>query len=157
MPDSSIFISYSRHDAALVGPLTQLLRATGGGVFRDMESIQPGTKWRVAISDAIDSCQTFLLFWCAHSARSQEVKVEYGQALALSRPVVPVLLDQSVLPPELAEYQAIDLGGALGDHLMEAPGLKGREPAYVLRRPGDWELDQGRAALMQGLAALIGT
>jgi hypothetical protein len=124
-------------------------------VFRDIDSIQPGTRWRVAISDAIDSCQTFLLFWCAHSSRSQEVRVEHDQAITLGRPVVPVLLDQSVLPGELAEYQAIDLSGALGDHLTEAPWLKGREPAYVLRHPGEWELDQGRAALMKGLADLI--
>ena len=148
-------MSYSRHDAPLVGPLTQLLRAAGGDIFRDLDSIQPGTKWRVAISSAIDSCQTFLLFWCAHAARSQEVRSEYEQAIALDRLVVPIVLDGELLPQELAEYQAIDLTSVLGSHVMDVPGLKGRERPTMLRAPQDWELQLGRAALVKGLAAVI--
>ena len=147
-------MSYSRHDAPLVGPLTQLLRATGGAVFRDTESIAPGTKWRVAIAEAIESAQTVLVFWCAHSARSAEVRAEYQQAMALGRPVVPVRLDWSDLPDELAEYQAIDLSGALGPHLTEARGVKGREGAYVLRRLRESELEEGANELARQLETM---
>lgn len=155
MSNWSVFMSYSRHDAALVGPLTQLLRITGGAVFRDLDSIQPGTKWRVAISSAIDSCETFLLFWCAHSLRSQEIRAEYEQAIALSRPVIPVLLDRSELPEELAEYQTIDLSIALGDHLTPMQGMKGREAGYVLREPSTWEIEQAQEELVKGLASVV--
>ena len=154
MADCSVFMSYSRHDAPLVGPLTQMLRAAGGEVFRDMDSIQPGTKWRVAIASAIDSCQTFLLFWCAHAAASREGAAEYEQAIQLDRLIVPVILDGELLPEQLADYQAIDLSFALGKHVAEVPGIKGRQASAALREPREWELEQGRSQFMKGFAAI---
>ncbi len=101
MTESSVFISYSRKDSEIVVPLVQLLRAAGGGVFRDVESISPGTRWRATIATAISNCDTFLLFWCEHSAESRKVKAEWDQAFDLVKPVVPILLDGTALPPVL--------------------------------------------------------
>jgi len=56
------------------------------------------------------------LFWCCHSSSSAEVKKEYLQAIAAGKIIVPVLLDNTPLNPEVAQYQAVDLRGALGNH-----------------------------------------
>jgi len=44
------------------------------------------------------------------------VKKEYLQAIAAGKIIVPVLLDNTPLNPEVAQYQAVDLRGALGNH-----------------------------------------
>jgi TIR domain len=116
MPEHRVFVSYSRKDAELVGPLVQLLRMTGEPVFLDTDSIPPGCRWRAVLTDAIDGCEMFLVFWCCHSSASVEVKKECSQALELRKRLVPVLLDDTQLSPELAEYQTIDLRRVLDGH-----------------------------------------
>jgi hypothetical protein len=120
----SVFISYSRQDREIVAPLVELLRATGQGIFRDMDCIDPGKRWRVVLTDAIDSCRTMILFWCCHSARSTEVEKEYRQAIQQNKVIVPVLMDAVRLTGELSEFQAIDLRTIIGEHkerIVEVP------------------------------------
>jgi hypothetical protein len=116
MAEIKIFISYCRTDAEIVGPLVQLLHLAEDSIFRDVDSIPPGSRWRAALTEAIDRCETFLLFWCSHSSRSEEVKKEYRQAITRQKTVVPVLLDDADLPEDLAVYQGIDLRTVLGNH-----------------------------------------
>jgi hypothetical protein len=104
-----IFVSYSRRDGDIVTPLVQMLRLSGTGVFRDIDHIRPGTKWRAVLIDAVDSCELVLLFWCHHSAESAEVRKEYTQALQGGKLLTPVLLDDTPLNSALSEYQAIDM------------------------------------------------
>jgi hypothetical protein len=116
MAEYRIFVSYSRTDLEIVGPLVQLLRVTADQIFQDIDNIPPGGRWRAILTGAIDGCEAFLLFWCRHSANSTEVKNEYDQALKSDKRIVPVLLDETDLPVPLAEYQAIDLRQVLGGH-----------------------------------------
>jgi hypothetical protein len=116
VPEHRIFLSYSRKDAAIVTPLVQFLRLGGTGVFRDVDDIPPGVKWRTVLINAVDACELLVLFWCCHSAESAEVEKEYTQALRASKLLAPVLLDETPLTAALAEYQAIDLRGVLGVH-----------------------------------------
>ena len=111
-----VFVSYSHTDAVVVKPIVELQRATGSAVFRDAESIPPGKKWRAAIEDAIDACRLVWVFWCTHASESKEVRGEYEMGINLNKDVVPVLMDATPLPPELAEFQWIDMRRALGSH-----------------------------------------
>ena len=110
-----LLISYSRIDGKIVRPLVALLSIADERIFIDI-GIRPGSRWRAVLADAINDCEFLLLFWCCHSSPSAEVKREYEQAIAAGKIVVPVLLDDTPLNSELAQYQAVDLRGALGKH-----------------------------------------
>lgn len=110
-----IFISYSHEDGVIVAALVKLLRASGTSVFRDDDSIPAGAPWRLHIDASIDSCSIVLVFWCSHSAMSNEVVGEYRRALSLGKTVVPVLLDDTPLRQEIAPYHGVDLR-AFGPH-----------------------------------------
>lgn len=117
-----LFVSYGRADEAVVKPLVDLLRLVATDVFRDRDSIRPGAKWRVVIESAVDRCTDFLLFWCAHAEASREVAAEYGQALGLNKRVVPMLLDETSLTADLAQYQAIDMR-TFDPHVRASPAF----------------------------------
>lgn len=106
-----LFASYSRHDRELVKRLCALLRVSGSTVFRDEDSIEPGTKWRSALTDALEHADCLVLFWSANSAKSAAVREEYQVALRREIHLVPLLLDHTPLPQPLLQYQWIDLSG----------------------------------------------
>jgi hypothetical protein len=129
LKDHLLFVSYARHDEAIVKPLVALLRVAKPEVFRDEDSIHPGDVWQKVIRDAIERCTEFVLFWCSHSAISSEVEREYKLALHLDKRVVPVLLDGSDLNESLRERQVIDM----------------RHFHQHKAKPADDERDRGRA------------
>src|SRR5262245_27517854 len=104
----SIFISYSHLDSDLVGPVVALLRASKALVFRDVDRLEPGKKWREQLDKALSECTTLVLFWCSHRCASEEVKKEYTAAIARQKDLLPLLIDDTPLPPNLAQYQYID-------------------------------------------------
>lgn len=108
MPNDSVFVSYSRRDADFVTPVVQLLRGTRELVFRDADSIRPGSRWRQQIEAGLRSSSLFVLFWCAHAAASPEVRGEYELALAQGKDILPVLFDDTPLPDSLGAYQWVD-------------------------------------------------
>ena len=160
----AIFVSYSRRDGDIVTPLVQMLRLSGTGVFRDLDHIRPGTKWRTVLIDAVDSCELVLLFWCHHSAGSAEVRKEYTQALQGGKLLTPVLLDDTPLSTTLSEYQAIDMRG-LFRH--EVPRLARSDVCYSMRELTPDEkrqvrheerarFDDASRRLMVGIGARLG-
>ena len=168
---TEIFVSYSRQDAAIVDPLVRLLRVSAREVFRDVDSIPSGVKWRVSLADAIEQCGTFVLFWCIHSFTSTEVEKEYQQALDHGEAlIVPVLLDNAPLPPVLSEYQGIDLRGVLGRHEVcvdttpsgtDTDMDRGFQTIssgkkYRQRKPSSSEFTRGYVELKSQLAGIIG-
>lgn len=104
----SIFVSYSHRDAALVTPVVALLRASEALVFRDADGLKPGKRWREQLSTAIGESKIVLVFWCHHAAASEDVRKEYSSAIESGKDVLPVLLDATPLPSELADFQYID-------------------------------------------------
>jgi|ERR1044072_706972 hypothetical protein len=152
-----LFVSYSREDARIIKPLVKLLR-TLRSVFLDEDTIPPGTKWRFQIVSALQNCETVIVFWCSHAAMSKEVELEYRRAIELNKVVVPILLDATVIPDVLAQYQAIDLRTALGDHETGRIGLPDEwRPAFSigLRVPSDEELRSAGQYLVPRLYNLM--
>lgn len=107
--ETRVFVSYSRADQALVTPIVQILRAVGGAVFHDLDSIPPGRRWRPVIEDSIDHAAVVLVFWCDHARTSDEVRQEWQRAIRAGKAVIPTLLDDTPLDSGLGEFQAIDL------------------------------------------------
>jgi hypothetical protein len=125
-PITSVFASYSRKDALLVRQLLSLYRAIDVPTFIDEQSIKPGQKWRVEIDAALEQCQTILVFWCEHAVQSPEVRSEYERAVSLGKRVVPVLIDDTALPPDLGQYQGVDLRTTFSErHSSNITGLRG--------------------------------
>ena len=116
---SNVFVSYSHADAALVGPIVSLLRATNTTVFRDADSIKLGKKWRQELEAAMEKADLVVVFWCRHSTDSDEVAEEYRHAMRLEKDLLPIRLDGSPLPPILSQYQTLDFSSMAGRHHME--------------------------------------
>jgi hypothetical protein len=53
MPSEStnVFVSYSHADVLLVSPVVKLLRVNKSLVFQDIDTIQPGKRWRGEIAN----------------------------------------------------------------------------------------------------------
>ena len=147
-------------------PLVEMLRLGGNGVFRDIDHIRPGTKWRAVLIEAINSCELLVLFWCHHSARSSEVQKEYTQALQRGKLLIPVLLDYTPLSGALSDYQAIDMRGLF---LHEDTEPLGRHIAFSCSKiapPTPWQerrarveaarrLDEASSRLIIGLGTQL--
>jgi hypothetical protein len=130
---STIFISYSHADASLVAPIVALLRVSRALVFRDADTIRPGKDWRNEIERAIADANVVIVFWCRHADSSEEVAREFRAAIAYGKDVLPLVLDGTPLPRELAPYQHIDFRHAFSNgHGFEPPRAA---PAATLRAP----------------------
>ncbi len=109
-----MFISYARANTKVVVPMVRLLRAAGTRVFIDTESIAYGQRWEQVILQALASASRVLVFWSREAAASEWVRREYTMALNRAGiPIVPVLLDETPLPAELAKFQALTELGPL--------------------------------------------
>jgi hypothetical protein len=116
MPSESInvFVSYSHADVLLVSPVVKLLRVNKSFVFQDIDGIQPGKRWQGEIANALAESQLVVVFWCTHASGSNEVSKEWQAAIEQEKDLLPVLLDATPLPSELAEFQWIDFRGTVG-------------------------------------------
>lgn len=104
-------ISYSRDDQAIVRPLVKLLRADAefsDAVFWD-DDLQAGVPWFEQVQKKIEESNKLFVFWCEHAAESTEVRREFLYAFELQKIVIPVLMDDTPLAPELAHIHGVDL------------------------------------------------
>ena len=122
---TTVFVSYSHADASLVAPVVKLLRVNNSFVFQDIDRIRPGKKWRSEIAKALNEAQLVVVFWCSHASQSIEVSNEWKAAIEQEKDVLPLLLDETPLPPELGDFQWIDfrvtVGGSHGSIAAPAP------------------------------------
>jgi len=131
-----VFISYSRRDSELVTPVVSLLRSLPFPVFRDVDGILPGQRWEDRLIDELSAASHVLVFWCDHAAASEWVDLEADLAAEdASKVVVPVLLDDTPLPPELADRQAVDLRILAPIHPEDAPHPNPGPPPDVQPTP----------------------
>lgn len=117
---SDAFISYSRTDSAFADKLLHDLEARGIPVWIDRDNIEGGAAWRAAISMAIRSCCAFILILSPRSTESEQVSKELSVAETHNRRIIPVVIENCVIPPgmelQLAELQWI----SFAEHRYEA-------------------------------------
>lgn len=103
-----IFISHAWEDKALVRQIEKALAAAGAEVWVDHAGIRGGDNLPERISDALDWCNTLLLIWSKAAAGSRWVKLEWTNAIALEKLVIPCPLEKTVLPSIFASTAYID-------------------------------------------------
>ncbi len=105
-----VFVSYAHADSATVYPLLVDLRDRGLNIWYD-EGIEPGSKWREELSNAIQNAEKVLFIASQTSIESANCEREIDYALSLNIPVRVAYIDKVLLPPALSfslgSHQAI--------------------------------------------------
>lgn len=100
-------ILYAHADAARQVPIAALAAVWGPVV--DYRTQRPGTLWRAHLAGEIRRARTVLVLWSTAAAASIELQTELRMAYANHRArLVPVLLDDTPMPPELGTRHAIN-------------------------------------------------
>jgi len=100
---------YARADQAQAQRVARL-----AGVYDPVwldQDLTPGTDWRRQVARRLLDAKCILVLWSARAAASLEVAAEWRIALATDPAVtrvMPVLLDDTPMPAELAARQAVD-------------------------------------------------
>ena len=115
LPLVDVFISYSRHDAAIAARLATTLRDEGFEVWFD-QHIRAGAQWEVTLRGVLATAKSVLVLWSERSVQSRWVILEARIALKTRR-LVPVKIDGCALPPGFSTLETALLPGwAGGDH-----------------------------------------
>ncbi len=77
-------------------------------MFLDSDNIQTGKKWREEIDTALSTSTLVVVFWCRHAKSSSEIRKEYRAAVNARKDIIRVLLDSTLPPRALAQYQWLD-------------------------------------------------
>jgi hypothetical protein len=109
-----VFICYRRRDGHCAGTVAEhLTSAVGNGsVFRDIDALRAGADWQQGILSSIASSDVFLSLigtdWIGNAADSTSrisnpgdtLRREIEYAIERQIPIVPVLVDDALLPGE---------------------------------------------------------
>ena len=142
-----IFISYSKSDTVFADRLVEALEANGFSARIDRRNLEYGEKWQGMLRDFIAEADTVVFVVSPRSVASQWCKWEVAQVAALSKRLVPIVLEpapQEALPPQIADWQLMPFE-ADGDFNAQVASL-----AAVLLTDRDWVKEHTRLA---GLAA----
>jgi TIR domain len=100
-------VSYAAKDRKEVLKRVQMLNVLKTKFFQDLLSLDPGDRWEQKLYETIRSCDLFLLFWSQAAKDSEWVIKEAEYALKQQQQnqghepdIVPVILEQNVLPPQ---------------------------------------------------------
>jgi formylglycine-generating enzyme required for sulfatase activity len=107
----NIFISYNRESEAIVRTLADVIKALGHKVWFDQE-LSGGQIWWDRILEEIRNCDVFVFALSPKALNSAACMRESDYAVALCKPILPVLIAEGVhtnlLPPTLSEIHIID-------------------------------------------------
>jgi TIR domain len=126
MTRRNVFISYAREDRLEVEAAAELLRAGGVQVFIDVRDIAYGQRWEDALGTALQRCERVLVFWSEYAAASEWVDREWRLAHKLGKRIVPARLDDTPMPPDLAQFHALQR-----PRRAPAPPSRPRADAYA--------------------------
>ncbi|HEV2078980.1 MAG TPA: TIR domain-containing protein [Allosphingosinicella sp.] len=109
---ASVFLSYSREDAAKAEAIAMALERRGHSVWWDRR-LQGGSRFSHEIEEALKGSDSVLVLWSHSSVKSAWVQDEASEGRDSGR-LVPVLIDETKPPLGFRQYQAIDLCGWKG-------------------------------------------
>jgi len=105
-----VFVSYTRDDRERLEPVLDGLRRLRCDVWLD-QAISGGQEWWNTILEQIRMTELVLVAVSPAQLESVACRRELGYALALGKPVLPVILvqvPQQIVPPELTVIQMVD-------------------------------------------------
>ncbi len=142
---TDVFFSYSSKDRERVRPIRDALVAEGFDVFWDQE-VPPGRNWDEWIRQHLDAARCAIVFWSAHSVKSDNVVHEATVAKSFGK-LIPVLLD-------LIEAGQFPMGHYTTQALIIPP--EGIAPATLLRLNAEVEAKAIRRWMRRKFAELEG-
>ena len=134
----TVFIAYARTDTPRVEPIAATLRQRGYTVIFDPSSAHGGGNYVQASQQALSGADALIVCWSQAAAASpwiaSETRAFQSQmARGGDRKLIPVWLDATPLPPELAGYNAVDgwtsTPATIADMLTPALGAATPVPA----------------------------
>lgn len=103
-----LFLSYDHDDEDKVRELVEAI-APFHRLWIDKQAIAPGQDWRQQIKQGIRRCNVFLFVASVNSCCSPECHWEIDFALAHGKKIIPLILEDCHLRPDLAKLQWIFL------------------------------------------------
>ncbi|MFN8484810.1 MAG: SUMF1/EgtB/PvdO family nonheme iron enzyme [Anaerolineae bacterium] len=100
-----LFISYSRDDKAWVYNLRDALRTESDHEVWIDRGLVPGQDWWQTILESIEAHECFVYVVTPKSVESIYCQAELGYALALNKPILPLMLKQADYPSTLQHIQ----------------------------------------------------
>lgn len=97
-----VFLSYSNMELEFAEALEKSFRRQSISAWCDKTDLHVGDKWPKELGEAIQQADALLLIWSAAASRSKFVELEWNIALALKKPVLPILTDYTALPAVLS-------------------------------------------------------
>jgi len=108
MNKPKIFISHSWEDKSFVYRLEADLKSAGADVWIDDNETRGGDNLPERIGEALEWCDILLLVWSEAAESSAWVKLEWSNAIALRKKIVPCRLGKNKLPVVLSCKVYID-------------------------------------------------
>ena len=102
-----VFVSYSRKDQVIAETLDKSLAEKNISTWRDQRSLAGGENWPKSTAEAIALSKVLLLIWSVQAQGSHFVEFEWTTALALRKPIIPILHDNTPLPAALTALNGI--------------------------------------------------
>src|SRR5262245_33822128 len=102
----TVFVSYARTDYDRVRFLVERLQRTGVLVWLDDRDLGGASFWPEEIVRAIEQCSVLLLMISPASANSEHVAREVILSSECKKPILPLFLEPTDLPPRLAYHLA---------------------------------------------------
>ena len=104
-----VFISYCPQNGEIATEICNALEEKGITCYLVTRDIEGKTDYQKELAAAIHQCDVFLPLLSRQCRESNRYVSELGVALANKKSIVPVQLDESIPPTELADYSMIDL------------------------------------------------
>lgn len=110
-----VFLSHNRANKPYAERLAHALQLVGANVWFDSWKIRPGDSIVTAINDGLRNFDLFVLLWSANAASSKWVEQEVNAAFIgvmsdQTRRVIPVRMDDAVLPPLIQDRHYVRAG-----------------------------------------------
>jgi hypothetical protein len=93
--DYDVFLSHSLKDRDWASDLVRALMQRRLRVWSNFEGIRVGDSWYQAIDDGIRKSRSFVAIITPESVRSSFMAAELGSALALKKPLIPVVSEDT--------------------------------------------------------------
>ena len=121
-----VFVSYSTKDLADVEALKASLSGSPIEIFIAENSVKPSESLANEIKSAIKACDLFVVVWSNNAKNSDWVSQEVGQAVALDKKILPIVLEGTMgLPGFMSDLKYLAAEGNRKEAIAQACELIG--------------------------------
>lgn len=113
-----LFISYSRTDIDFVKNLDFMLRSVANQHVWFDQKLVGGDHWWPTIIEQIEQCDCFIIVISPNCLASIFCQAELHYAIALNKPILPLVHIQAELPPELRALQFEKVAGLSSEAIL---------------------------------------